>query len=268
MFDGSDTETDELPTVSCLMVTADRRRLCRRAVRCYERQTYPNRELVVVDDGEQDLSPVLETVPDGDLTHVQLPSEKDHVLGRLRNVALEAATGQLMAQWDDYDWYHPNRIEKQVRTLRDGYDACCLRGTLMHVDSPRYVNRPYIGYLQDGVPGTIIHRRAPDIRYPEMRREEDTNYLEKWKRKGRTAIASKTHLFIRCFHGKNTWDKNHFLTRIRNTIPDAVAYVWYEYVYGDLFQHPRFQLREEDHQAFEQYLEDSIELGLLKSNCA
>ncbi|MCS3785815.1 hypothetical protein GGP88_003394 [Salinibacter ruber] len=101
-----------------------------------------------------------------------------------------------------------------------------------------------------------------------MRREEDTNYLEKWKKRRHTKITSGTHLFIRCFHGKNTWEKNHFLTRIRNTIPDAVAYVWYEYICDDLFQHPRFQLREEDRQAFEQYLEDSIELGLLNSNCA
>lgn len=249
------------------MVTADRRRLCRRAVRCYRRQTYPNRELVVVEDGRQDLSPVLETVSEDELTHIQLPSEEDHVLGRLRNVALKAATGKFRAQWDDDDWYHPKRIEKQVQVLQEGYDACCLRGTLMHVDSPKYADRPYIGYLQDGVPGTIMHRPDPDIRYPKMHREEDTAYLNKWKNKRYTTITYETHLFIRCYHGNNTWEKNHFLTRIRNTIPDAIAYVWYQYIYDDLFQHPRFQLSEEDQQAFEQYLEESSDLGLLTSNC-
>jgi len=257
-----------LPKVSCLMVTADRRRLCRRAVRCYNRQTYPNRELVVVDDGKQDLSPVLQSVPDDELAYVQLASDKDYVLGRLRNVSLEAATGQFRAQWDDDDWYHPRRLETQVQCLQEGYDACCLHGTLMHIDSPKYVDRPYIGYLQDGVPGTIMHRPAPEIRYPEMQREEDSAYLDKWRKQRYTQITFNTHLFIRCFHGNNTWCKKHFLTRIRNTIPDAISYVWYRYICGSPFQHSRFQLSEKDREAFERYQEESIDLGLLTSSCS
>lgn len=250
------------------MVTADRRRLCRRAIGCYNRQTYPNRELVVVDDGRQDLSPVLEKVPDDELTYIQLASDKDYVLGRLRNVALEAATGQLRAQWDDDDWYHPRRIETQAQYLEVGYDACCLHGTLMHVDAPEYADHPYIGYLENGVPGTIMHRSAPGIQYPEVRREEDSAYLNKWMERRYALITSETHLFIRCFHGDNTWCKKHFLTRIRNTIPDAISYAWHRYICGDLFQHPRFQISEKDRKAFEQYQEDSTDLGLLTSTCS
>ena len=232
---------EELPTVSCLMVTANRRRLCRRAIRCYNRQTYPNRELVVVDDGEQDLTPALTAVPEQELRYVELPSNEDYVLGHLRNVALDAASGELCAQWDDDDWYHPERLERQAQVLQDGNDACCLRGTLMHVDSPRYVDHPYIGYLDDGVPGTILHRRDPDIRYPEMRRAEDTAYLQEWRARRYALLPkSETHLFIRCYHGENTWEKDHFLTRIRNTIPDAIAYVWCQFVWDDIFRHPRF----------------------------
>ena len=268
MCDLSESGGDELPLVSCLMVTADRRRLCRRAIRCYNRQTYPNRELVVADDGEQDLTLALDAVPEEELTHVRLPSDKDHVLGQLRNRALDAASGTLRAQWDDDDWYHPERIERQAQVLRDGHDACCLRGTLMHIDSPKFVHRPYIGCLPEGVPGTIMHRRDPDIRYPNMRREEDTAYLEQWKQKRYALLPpSDTHLFIRCFHGTNTWEKDHFLRRLRNSVSDALAYVWYRYIEGNLFQHPRFQLSEKDHHAFEQYLQDSDTLDLSTSTC-
>lgn len=268
MCEVSESERDKLPLVSCLMVTANRLRLCQRAIRCYNRQTYPNRELIVVDDGEQDLTPALATVPEDKLTHVQLPSNRNYVLGQLRNVALDAASGAFRTQWDDDDWYHPKRIERQVQVMRKGYDACCLRGTLMHVDSPKFVHQPYIGYLPDGVPGTIMHRRDSDIRYPEMRREEDTEYLEEWRRRRYALLSlSDTHLFIRCFHGSNTWEKNHFLRRIRNTIMDAVAYAWYRYIQSDLFQHPRFQLSEKDRKAFGQYLQDSDRLDLLTSTC-
>jgi len=247
------------------MVTADRRALCRRSIRCFQRQTYPHRELVVVDDGAEDLAPVLADLPADQVRYVKLERKPENVLGHLRNVALDNASGAFVTQWDDDDWYHAERLEKQVGVLQQGYDACSLHGALMHIDSPEYIDHPYVGYLDDGVPGSIMHRRDPSIRYPEMRRAEDTVYLNDWREKRYTILpGSAAHLFIRCFHGSNTWEKKHFLTRIRNTVPDALAYVWYRFVKNDLFQHPRFQLTEKAWAAFETYMQDSRELGLLE----
>ena len=39
--------------ISCLMVTFDRLALAKLAIRSYAQQTYPNRELVIVTDGEE-----------------------------------------------------------------------------------------------------------------------------------------------------------------------------------------------------------------------
>jgi glycosyltransferase involved in cell wall biosynthesis len=257
---------DDRSLVSCLMVTADRPRLMRRSIRCYRRQTYPNRELVVVDDGETDLSPLLEGLPAGEVTHVELDPEVDHVLGHLRNVALDAANGAYLTQWDDDDWYHETRLAVQAEALDDGADACVMHGTLMHIDAAEYFYHPYIGLLEDGVPGTIMHRRDDDVRYPEMRRAEDSVYLDAWTaRRCRRLPASQAHLFIRCFHGSNTWEKKHFLTRMRNTPRDAVSYFWNRYVRGDLFRHRRFQLSDTARRAFRTYLEDSAELGLFQN---
>ena len=256
-----------LPKVSCLMVTADRPNLCRRAIRCYNHQTYSNKELIVVDDGKQDLSKVLSEVPEEELTYLRLSSDSDYVLGKLRNMALDAATGDMFTQWDDDEWYHPERIEKQVEVLLEGYDACCLQATLMHISDAEFFNHPYIGYLKKGVPGSIMHYAYSDIRYPEIRRAEDSIYLDKWlERKYTTLPSSKAYLFIRCFHGDNTWEKKHFLTRMRNTIPDTITYLWYRYIRGDIFLHPRFDIESKAKEAFQLYLEDSRELELLESN--
>ena len=252
------------PVVSCLMVTADRPRLCRRAIRCYNRQTYAPRELVVVDDGTRDLALVLADVPSDELVYVKLARRPENVLGRLRNVALKHATGTFLVQWDDDDWYHHRRIEQQVRVLQQGHDACSLYGVLMHVDAERLRAHPYVGLLRHGVPGSIMHRRSAAIRYPEMRRAEDSVYLDAWRARRYAMLPqSEAHLFIRCFHGRNTWDKRHFLTRMRNTIPDALAYVWYRFVQRDLFAHPRFRLDARARAAFRTYLHDSVDLGLL-----
>lgn len=253
------------PKVSCLMVTANRRDLCRRAVRCYERQTYPHRELIVVDDGTQDLAPVLASLPDEEVTYIKLSDTPKRSLGALRNIALDAASGTYVAQWDDDDWYHPDRLARQTEVLQQGFDACCLRASLMHIASSEFMDHPYIGYLKDGVPGTIVHRSNPDIRYPKLQRAEDTAYLNAWKQKKYTMLPpSEAHLFIRCFHGANTWSKQHFKTRIRNTVSDALAYVWYRFIRGNLYEHPRFQLDQNAQAAFEMYLRDSRELGLME----
>jgi glycosyltransferase involved in cell wall biosynthesis len=257
--------TPALPKVSCLMVTADRPQFCRRAIRCYLRQTYPNKELVVVDDGTADLTSVLAAVPAGELTYIKLEKRPENVLGRLRNMTLEAARGEFLLQWDDDDWIHPERMQRQVDVLLQGYDACTLHGSLMHLDTPAFFRHPYIGYLPDGWPGSIMHRADPSARYPEERKAEDSVYLKHWLNKRYTQLpGSMAYLHIRCFHGKNTWDQKHFLTKMRNTLPDLGAYLWYRYVRDDLFRHNRFQLSQAAREAFEQYLQDSEELGLLQ----
>ena len=52
--------TAEQPLVSCIMPTADRRRFVPLAIQNFLQQDYPNRELVILDDGQDsvaDLAP-------------------------------------------------------------------------------------------------------------------------------------------------------------------------------------------------------------------
>jgi len=255
--------SDDRPLVSCLMVTADRPHLMRRSVQCYRRQTYPHRELVVVDDGTTDLAPILSSLPADEVTHITLPPNTNRVLGDLRNIALQEASGRYLTQWDDDDWYHAQRLERQAAVLDEGADACALQGTLMHLDLPKYFSHPYIGLLDDGVPGSIMHRSDDDVRYPDLSRAEDTAYLDHWVDQDyRLLPPSDAYLFIRCFHGENTWEAAHFLSRMRNTPWDALTYVWHRYVCGNLFQHQRFQLSSRARTSFKQYLRDSAELDL------
>lgn len=256
--------TKEHPKVSCLMVTANRKQLMRRSILGFKNQTYPNKELVVVDDGQQDLEEVLKELPSSQLTYLKLKSKPGNTLGKLRNRSLDEADGEYLVQWDDDDWYHPDRISIQAGFLNKGYDACCISGSLMHLDEEPYMLHPYVGYLPEGIPGSIMHRIDKAIRYPHTRRAEDTVYLKEWMKKRYVQINSDyAHLFIRCYHGNNTWEKDHFLRRIRNNTKDGVLYLWYKWVKNDLFGHPRFKLTQKEKEAFEMYLGDSKKLHLL-----
>ena len=253
-----------LPKVSCLTVTADRRHLMRRAIRCFQKQTYANKELVIVDDGKQHLDKLLKPLPADQVTYIKLEKKAANNLGKLRNKSLQEASGDFIAQWDDDDWYHPERLNIQVQTLLGGYDACCLSGTLMHLNETPYKRHPYVGYLPEGIPGSIMHRSDTEIRYPHIRRAEDTVYLKKWIKKRYCQISKKyCYLCIRCYHGSNTWGKKHFLRRLRNNPRDAMLYIWHKVIKGNVFEHPKFQLSDKAQQAFKQFLKDSQAMGLL-----
>jgi hypothetical protein len=207
---------------------------------------------------------LLSDVPVQQVRYARMERTPDITLGDLRNTALEMATGTfIIPQWDDDDWYHPERIMMQVETLMQGYDACALSGTLMHVNQEPFFHRPYIGLLPNGVPPTIMHRRNDAIRYPSLPRTEDTVYVDQWLKEEYTQLpVSASYLYIRAFHGANTWELDHFLRRIRNSPLASLRFAWYKYVRGNLFAHPRFQLSPEMEQSFAMYLDDSRRLGL------
>lgn len=252
------------PTVSCLLVTADRPNLCQRALRCYRRQTYPHTELVVLDNGADPIEHLLRDLPGGEVRYLREEPDPARTIGALRNRALEVATGDFVVpQWDDDDWSHPTRIERQAAVLREGYDACTLPGSLMHVDHPDYFHHPFYGFLPEGVPPTLMHRRDASIRYPDLRRTSDTDFLNDWRKKRYKQLPrDAARLHLRYSHGGNLWKPAHFLRRMRNTPKDFLLYGWYRFVRGDLFKHPRFRLSEAAQKAFQLYLEDSRMCGL------
>lgn len=253
------------PKVSCLMVTADRRALVKRSLHCYKKQSHPNTELVVVDNGHDQIDDLLEDFDESTVNYIRLKPSPDNVLGEMRNRSLEAATGEYVTCWDDDDWFHPDRIKIQLNRLQqDSYDACCLTTSLMHLDSKEMMHHPYKGTLPGGVPPSILHRNDPGIRYPQLNRHEDTEFLKQWKEKKYVQLPPEyAYLFIRCHHGTNTWEKDHFIRRMRNSPVKLLQYFWYDKIRGDLYAHPNFQLTQKQKEAFQLFLEDSAKFDLI-----
>jgi len=252
--------------ISCLMVTRDRTTFAARAVRCLAAQTWREVELVVVDDGDQDYAPVLDPFRARfPIRYVKLRPEPGRYLGELRNVALAEARGELCAQWDDDEWYHPDRLATQAAALRGGAAASVLKWTLMHVDTAAMTGLPFRADAGQGTPGTIVHRRG-SARYPNLRRNEDARFLEAIAKTGDVAVlgAEHSHLFIRCFHGGNTWDEGHFRKRLRRT-PLGAAHYLLARLRGDLRHHPQLRLTPRERDAVATFVADSRALELLRA---
>jgi glycosyltransferase involved in cell wall biosynthesis len=251
------------------MVTSDRARLARRAVQCFVRQTWPATELVIVDDGAEDYGPMLAAFAGAPIRYTRLPRRPSQRLGALRNVSLDLAIGDYCMQWDDDEWFHPQRVERQMQALAGGAGACVLRDTLMHLDAPGFVDHPYRTGLPAGTPGTILHQRTA-VRYPNLPRGEDSAFRDALRRTLALVVLDRrnSHLLIRCFHGANTWHRRHFVERLHYTLGDKLHYALARYVRRDLLTHPAFHLTADEQAAARAFLADSGALGLISARTA
>lgn len=110
------------PLVSCIMPTKNRRSWVEQSLVMFSEQTYPNRELIVLDDGDDGLSEICVGAPN--VVYERL--NKSVTLGEKRNIACEISTGGYIACWDDDDIQHVDRLSRQMRCMRDKWwvDVC------------------------------------------------------------------------------------------------------------------------------------------------
>ena len=216
-------ELHKLPKISCLMVSHGRLALARRAIRCYADQIYPERELVIVSDGELRYRRALERyVAQLALDHVRFvyPEGDQLALSWLRNISLDAADGDLVCQWDDDDCYHPERLALQLAHILDcKARACCLTDHLQLLEADRalvWVDWTLGGRSGEGqlLPGTIMAFKDRRFRYPEtgpyVHRGEDSVFLNDLYRNVPTVpLSGMGHIYLYTYHGGNTFSREH-----------------------------------------------------------
>lgn len=103
------------PTVSVVITTYNRAELCVRAVESALAQTYPNLEIIVVDDGSRDGTSERLRARFG--TAITLISQENRGVSAARNAGVAASSGTLVALLDSDDYWRPEKTEEQVRFL-------------------------------------------------------------------------------------------------------------------------------------------------------
>lgn len=131
---------DEMPLVSCIMPTYNRREFIPHAIHYFLRQDYPNKELIIIDDGTDNIK---DLVPD--IENIRYYSLDDKItLGAKLNIACSYAKGDILVNWDDDDWYAAHRITYQVKALQyDNADVCGIN-RLLYYDLRNHKAHTYI----------------------------------------------------------------------------------------------------------------------------
>ena len=169
---------DAKPLVSCIMPTANRRRFVATAIGLFLAQDYPNKELIVLDDGDDAVADLIPREPG--LRYIRAPARQ--TLGAKRNAACAAARGEIILHWDDDDWYAPQRIAYQVGAMLDENADLCGIDRVLFVDPRAREAWEYV-YPPAAVPwvcgATLGYRKQlwHANPFPEVSVGEDTRFV-------------------------------------------------------------------------------------------
>jgi glycosyltransferase involved in cell wall biosynthesis/GT2 family glycosyltransferase len=193
-----------IPLVSCLMPTRNRRRWITQAISYFRRQDYPNRELLILDDGEDAVADLIP--PDYGIRYVRL--DRKLVLGEKRNHACELARGEIIAHWDDDDWQAPNRLSYQVSQLeRHGASLCGpSRVIFFEPASQRAWQYEYPRNLRRWVAGGAMCYRKEiwrEHRFAPVQIGEDTSFVAN-QRGSVPLVLDDDCFFVALMHPDNT----------------------------------------------------------------
>lgn len=152
------------------MPTCNRREFIGAAIECWQKQTYRNRELIILDDGES----VKDLVPDDKrIQYIFDPVKRP--IGTKRNSCCRHAQGEIICHWDDDDWSAPDRIEFQLAQMRQSGKPIAGFHTLYFWDIAAQVARRYRSAVNRYVVGTSLFYRKD---FWEIKRFKDVDHGE------------------------------------------------------------------------------------------
>ena len=199
------------PLISCIMPTRNREHFLSLSMGLFLGQDYPNKELVIVDDSPAASNCDLLRAPGIRYVHLQRPMS----IGAKRNLACRHAEGEIIAHWDDDDWYSSDRLRYQAAPILlgeadltglDGEYVLKLPGGDFWTVEPKLHQRMFVGNVHGG---TLVYSKrlvTEGIAYPEINLAEDAHLLHNSIRRGkRLRRLANPVVFIYVRHTSNAW---------------------------------------------------------------
>lgn len=200
------------PFVSCIMPTRGHLFPARHAIECFRRQTYANRELVVIcASADSEVERHVAELADPSISFHR--ADRAVTCGALRNEAVVLARGELVCMWDDDDLSHPDRIATQVSAIRSFEAKACVmwRELIWWPTARRLAVSPKRIWEN-----SMLAERAALPAYPDVERGGDTHVSAALRRSAPIVMVDRPACYCYVFHGRNLWPAEHFDMLIGN----------------------------------------------------
>jgi glycosyltransferase involved in cell wall biosynthesis len=201
-----------LPLISCLCPSRGRPALLAESIACFQAQTYPHRELLLLLDPDDAGS--LALVAGIHDPRIRCIYRADHAalhIGVLRNLTLKAARGTWIATWDDDDWQAPERLAAQWAALAgSGRKACVLWQVIVQ---DMLADRMYLSEQRAWEPSILVEKTVlpPFI---EHGKAEDTPVVHTLYEQGYLLGLRHAALYAYRYHGSNITGAGHWLNAV------------------------------------------------------
>jgi glycosyltransferase involved in cell wall biosynthesis len=194
--------------VSCLCVTRNRVALLRRAVQCFLRQTYSQKELIVLYESDDIATRYfVAQLNEPSILAIEVSATPRLTLGSLRNLAVRVSRGNYVAQWDDDDWHGPARIEEQMSALEThGRPGCVLLRWLLYDE---VTHKAMVSHTR-AWEGSLLARRDAMPLYADLPKFEDTPAVTSMLNEDKLVGLDRPDLYVYTYHGANTWERSHW----------------------------------------------------------
>lgn len=196
-------DVDTPPLISCIMPTHNRRNFVPAAIHYFLRQDYPNKELIIVDDGDDAVPDLIPT--DRRIRYIRLHDRA--TVGAKRNLACSHTKGPFIAHWDDDDWHAPYRLSYQLESLQSKNASLCGLSSLVYYDTSS--RRAWLYTYPTTTPaslacGTMCYRRSLwELRpFANVNIREDL-LLSGCLRRGEIATLEDRAFYLARLHGEN-----------------------------------------------------------------
>lgn len=213
--------------ISCVTITQPgRARLLAEAVADFNAQTFADRELLIVHDGDAAFDAEIAAIvtPHGSsstapIRVIKATRAPRPTLGELRNIATRDAAGDWICQWDDDDRFHPERLAVQWQAVLSQGAAFCFLVDQLHwfegTSELFWEDWQEETYPLNFVQGSVLARRDLLPSYPGIVRGEDTPVCWQIVRGAENGDYKIARLrgagwsYVYRHHGKNAWDEPH-----------------------------------------------------------
>lgn len=198
--------------VSCIMPTFNRRPFIQQAIKYFQSQDYPQKELIIVDDGSDPIEDIVNE--ESNVRYIRLNQKQS--IGNKRNLAVEKSRGEIILHWDDDDWYGPERISYQLNemTKKSGQISGLETGFLFNIVENQFwqceAKLHARMFYADVHGGTLMFHKSVwerSAKFPNTSLAEDAGFLAAAARKRVKivkVINKGVYVYIR--HDSNAWE--------------------------------------------------------------
>ena len=202
--------------ISCICPTLNVLNELKVSMQCFVNQTHEDKELLILfydhdtETKEYLLSLDKDWLKENNIRLFKYENTENVNLGALKSYLIEQSTGQYCAIWDSDDWSADNRLELQLKALKENNCvSCTLSGTLVYSQKHKDLR---IGFKrpESGIEGTMVFEKDYFPQYENLVRNFDTMALVYLFDKGVNYVLDKPDLYVyRIYTNHNNSTSNH-----------------------------------------------------------